>query len=91
MSGVGCDFCRVTVEPAWIYPCDDFTMDIIGTVEHVSTGAWLACESCSAFIEAGDWGALARQTIASPEIRERVARLHQGFNQHRRGERVRFG
>ena len=99
----GCDFCSVVETPAWAYPCADFLMDQSGGVDHVSTGAWLACDSCAMLIEAEAWSALAERAASihvqsHPETRrqwaatkERIAELHREFRKYRGGDRVGFG
>ena len=77
-----CDFCRAT--PVWEYPCADFVTAVMGVSKdgtikvadppEVSVGAWVACDPCHDFIEAGDWDGLAEHTLKAewmdPKLRK---------------------
>lgn len=97
MKAPGCDFCVATTPGVWLYSCRDFEMPLAGLgVTHMSTGAWLACDECSALIEADDYAELAvRSAFATGSVRtevvDRVAELHKRFKAHRTGERRPFG
>jgi hypothetical protein len=100
--GVRCDFCSAA-EPAWVYPAASFEMH---GAAWGSSGAWTACEDCSALIEGGAWAALAKRcvdnnpTVAPVVAGDRVMRrvairsaavLHRVFAAKRRGARRAFG
>src|SRR4030081_184431 len=100
-----CDYCQGGT-PRWIYPCGDAHL---GTITHgqtvlhaVSLGNWSACETCSVLIEADDWPALARRTLAAvglkrvaPGTRVRllaqIRLTHRQFRRARSGPRVSVG
>lgn len=62
-----CDFCELPYDqapPVCAYPVKPFELNIGGGVPividmPVMTDAWRACETCAAFIDAGDYAGLA--------------------------------
>lgn len=103
---LGCDFCSVRTPPTWLYPCEDFVMQKLGSSDQVSTGAWMACERCGELIEAGNWEGLANRAVdeyvkmkGTPVPRalrralyHRIAELHQNFRKFRKPQpRTRVG
>jgi hypothetical protein len=85
-----CDFCS-TPAPAWAYPATDAPLPN----GSVSIGAWCACDTCSALIEAGRKAALAARSAQTyseiygqPFEAELFAALHEvAFWQHATGAR----
>ena len=68
-----CDFCSFLDDatPAtWFYPAVAVSIDVGGFLVELDLGAvsddWAACDTCAAFIEAGDYSGLA-QHIGYPE------------------------
>jgi len=105
-----CDFCD-SKDVQWTYPCQDFGVVGVNTDTGTnvgllgSAGAWAACETCAALIEAGRWQALAERSVAtsptakqhklSPDERALLIRLtkemHEAFRQGRKMERLAYG
>lgn len=91
-----CDFC-LDVRVRWDYPCDDFYID---EVEFGSSDGWLACDRCADLIERRLLPELTARSLRSwgnrigellPDQLDRTAMIHQGFFDHRTGERVAYG
>lgn len=92
-----CDGCQAGT-PAYRYPAADCGLGTVvyGTtvMTAISLGAWQVCPDCSELIEAGDWPALARRTLASlaldlsrcgPGVRVRLlAQIHSAQEQFRK-------
>jgi len=55
-----CDFCNSS-NIAWRYPASSFP--ITQGNEHISKGAWDACDICYMLIESGDWEELAKRSL----------------------------
>ena len=93
-----CDFCSLD-GPVWDYPCEDFTIRIMGVGEdggsriqdHTSREGWLACQPCATLIDANDRaGLMARAMLRQPGrhralIREALKPWHDEFFAHRQG------
>lgn len=91
-----CDFCFDS-RVRWEYPCPTFT---IPEIHFGSENEWLACDRCSAMIEAENWEELASRSIRSWETRigrggewqsSMIRRIQAGFAEHHDGERTAFG
>ncbi len=93
-----CDFCS-DPDPLWSYPCPDFPLFSFGVVGkstitpgYDSVGPWLACASCSFFIDADMWTelrdhAVRRYTERYPGMVGTIASSlikvsHFGFQEH---------
>lgn len=66
-----CDFCG-EANPAWIYACRSFRLDVIAinptsgeslVIDEGSHDDWAACETCKTLIEAGNWSEVADRSI----------------------------
>jgi hypothetical protein len=64
-SGGRCDFCGAG-QPTYELPAQDFQVPIL---DHLSRGAWAACDGCADLVRRGWWRALLRQAIAQAEQR----------------------
>lgn len=94
-----CDFCSNKL-PIWLYPTRDFEVPRDSTAG--SEGAWLACDSCHAAIEANDQDALAAHALAVPIVKkivrsagadrvlQRLRELYAKFHAQRTGPCVRL-
>lgn len=89
-----CDFCMDT-RVRWEYACERFSIGSFG-----SDGGWLACDRCSALIEAGQKRMLTERSLESWRVRGNPAMKDAGkslrimqaaFFRHRQGERQAFG
>lgn len=98
-----CDYCQTGV-PTWRYPARDISLGTVVSgpiaVTPVAVDDWMACDICSGLIEAGDWPALARRTLAAADLARaapgtRVRLLaqirftHEQFRKARNGPRER--
>jgi len=69
MPADACDFGTPDDPPIrWRYPCRNFTLTS-GDTDHVSIGAWFACDSCSELVEAERWDELLERVVARAEQR----------------------
>lgn len=91
-----CDFC-LDMRVRWDYPCGKFYLD---EIEFGSSDGWLACDRCAELIEKGLLSDLTARSIRSwmkrigppfPDQLERTLMIHQGFLDHREGERIAYG
>lgn len=86
-----CDFCG-DLGPTWDYPCARFELP---DIEFGSMEGWAACNTCSALVEIGDWGAMLRRLGSVVEMsvtmQMRMLRIWREFTYHRLGPRVPFG
>ena len=57
-----CDFC-LSPDVRWSFPCRDFKIPTPDT-DIISVNGWAACETCYAFVEAGDRTGLYHHSVA---------------------------
>ena len=88
-----CDFCS-NEEARYLEDCETFTAVLIGYgVIGESTGAWMACPTCHAMIQARKWRhlqqraveAMVRKYPAAPKdrVQKGVEIIHGAFRAHR--------
>lgn len=91
-----CDFC-MDCRVKWEYDCGTF---VLVDGQFGSDDGWLACDRCSALIEADKRLMLAERSLESWRVRGMPAvasilagiqGMQAGFFEHRKGERVAFG
>lgn len=89
-----CDFCLDT-RVKWSYSCEEFVLGTFG-----SDDEWLACDRCSALIEASETRMLAERALESWRIRgnppmedggDGLRKVQAAFLAHREGDREAFG